>query len=557
MSTIRNRLLIIGALLLVTVYALWPRSITRTEVGPDGETVNVVEKRIPLKLGLDLQGGMHLAIEIDESGGPVANRPDALDRAETVIRSRIDEFGVAEPLIQRVGADRIIIELPGITDTEQAKGIVARSAFLEFRITDMRNQFQDALVAIDAALARAGVRGRRGSSGGGTSSAIQELLRGQDSAEAQPQDSAATPDTTVVAQSDSISTTPFSELLNYQQGGIPGEYLVPEEDYAYADSLVQLPEFQRALPRGLAMFWGNEAISQGARPFMPLYALDSRALITGQELTDAQAQIDPTFNQAVVNFQLTRRGGRVFGRATAENVGNYMAIVLDGRVQGRPPVIRGQITRNGQIELGNAQIQDAQDLALVLRAGALPAPIEIVEERTVGPSLGQDSIQKGQRAGIIAIVLVVVIIGGYYRIGGLFAIAGLVFYMLFSLGGLAMMGATLTMPGLAGFVLSLGLAVDANVLIFERIREELALNKSPRTAVESGFQHAMPAIIDANVTTVIMAAFLYQFGTGPVRGFAVTLIIGIVASLLTAVFVTRTFFLIWLQRRSPSTQLSI
>jgi len=532
------------------VYSLWPRSIIRSEIGPDGEQVNVVQKRIPLKLGLDLQGGMHLAVEIDESGGPVANRADALDRAETVIRSRIDEFGVAEPLIQRVGADRIIIELPGITDPDQAKGIVERSAFLEFRITDMRNEFQDALGSIDAALARAGVRGRRQLSGG-TSSAIQELLGGRDSAEAEPQDTA------VVAQSDSVSSTAFSELLNYQQGGIPGEYLVPEEDYPYADSLIQMAEFQRALPRGLVLVWGNEPISQGARPFMPLYALESKVLITGEELSDAQAQIDQTFNQAVVNFQLTRRGGRVFGRGTAENVGNYMAIVLDGRVQGRPPVIRSQITRNGQIELGSAQIQDAQDLALVLRAGALPAPIQIVEERTVGPSLGHDSIEKGQRAGVIAIVLVVVTIGLYYRLAGMFAVGGLLFYVLFTLGGLAMINATLTLPGLAGFVLSLGLAVDANVLIFERIREELSLNKSPRTAVDAGFQHAMPAIIDANVTTVIMAAFLFQFGTGPVKGFAVTLIIGIVASLLTAVFVTRTFFLIWLQRRSPSTQLSI
>jgi preprotein translocase subunit SecD len=524
------------------------------EQGPDGEPVEVVEKRIPLKLGLDLQGGMHLAVEIDQSGGPVANPGDALDRAETVIRSRVDEFGVAEPLIQRVGTERIIIELPGITDPAQAKDIVSRSAFLEFRITDMQQQFADALPAIDAALARAGVRPMAGERSR-TESAI-DLILGTDSADRQSDSTAAESDSTV-AESGATSETVFSELLSYQQGGIPGEFLVPEEYQAHADSLIRHPAFQRALPRGLTMFWGDEPISQGARPFFPLYALQSRALITGEELSDAQAQIDQTMNQAVVNFTLTRRGGRVFGRATAENVGNYMAIVLDGRVQGRPPVIRSQISRNGQIELGSSQISDAQDLALVLRAGALPAPIEIVEERTVGPSLGRDSVARGQRAGIVAITLVVVMIALYYRTAGLLAIGGLVFYVIFALGGLAMIDATLTLPGLAGFVLSLGLAVDANVLIFERIREELALNKSPRTAVDSGFQHAMPAIIDANVTTVIMAAFLFQFGTGAVQGFAVTLIIGIVASLLTAVFVTRTFFLIWLQRRSPSAQLSI
>jgi preprotein translocase subunit SecD len=226
-------------------------------------------------------------------------------------------------------------------------------------------------------------------------------------------------------------------------------------------------------------------------------------------------------------------------------------------VQGRPPVIRSQIGRRGQIELGSSSLQDAQDLALVLRAGALPAPIVIVEERTVGPSLGSDSVEKGKRAGIVAVLLVVVMMSIYYRLAGVFAVTALVFYVVLALGGLAILDATLTLPGLAGFVLSLGLAVDANVLIFERIREELTLNKSPRIAVDEGFRHAMPAIIDANVTTVITAAFLFQFGNGPVQGFAVTLIIGIAASLLTAVFVTQTLFMIWLQRRSATAELSI
>ncbi len=288
-----------------------------------------------------------------------------------------------------------------------------------------------------------------------------------------------------------------------------------------------------------------------------LYAVESRPIITGERLSDAQAQLDPITNQAVVNFQLTRAGGRIFGRATAEHINDYMAIVLDGRVQGQPPIIRGQIRRQGQIELGNTSIGAAQDLALVLRAGALPAPIVIVEERTVGASLGEGSIRAGRLAGIVAVVLVVGIIAVYYRVAGIVAIVALSFYVLFTLGGLASLGATLTLPGLAGFVLSLGLAVDANVLIFERIREEIAMNRSPRVAVESGFDHAMPAIIDGNVTTVITAAFLFQFGTGPVQGFAVTLIIGIVASLLTAVFVTKTLFLLWLQRRSAATELSI
>jgi preprotein translocase subunit SecD len=234
-----------------------------------------------------------------------------------------------------------------------------------------------------------------------------------------------------------------------------------------------------------------------------------------------------------------------------------MAIILDGRVQGQPPVIRSQIGANGQIELGTKPLQEASDLALVLRAGALPAPLQIVEERTIGASLGEDSIRAGRNAALIAVALVLVIMVAYYRMAGLLAVGALVLYVIFCLGGLAMFGFTLTLPGLAGFALSIGMAVDANVLIFERIREELALGKSVRLSVDEGFKHAMSAIIDSNLTTIITAVILLRVGTGPVQGFAVTLIIGIIASMISAIFVTRTFFLIWLQRRPAMTTVSI
>jgi preprotein translocase subunit SecD len=285
--------------------------------------------------------------------------------------------------------------------------------------------------------------------------------------------------------------------------------------------------------------------------------VDRRPIITGEYLSDAQARIDPTYNQAVADFQLTRAGGRIFSRATGQHVNDYMAIVLDGRVQGRPPIIKSQIGQRGQIELGNASLQDAQDLALTLRAGALPAPLTIVEERTVGPSLGKDSIDKGKRAAVVGTIAVMLIMAVYYRIAGLLAVAALGFYVVFLLGGLALFGATLTMPGLAAFVLSIGIAVDANVLINERIREELAHNKTLRAAIDAGFQHAMPAIVDSNLSTILTALFLFQFGTGPVKGFAITLVLGILASFLSAVFVTRTFFLIWIQRRPAMKELSI
>jgi preprotein translocase subunit SecD len=234
-----------------------------------------------------------------------------------------------------------------------------------------------------------------------------------------------------------------------------------------------------------------------------------------------------------------------------------MAIVLDDRVQGRPPVIQGRIDTRGQITLGNRSLQEAQDLALTLKAGALPVPLQIVEERQIGASLGRDAIRSGVIAGIIGAVFVVVVMIAYYRLAGVLAVGALLFYVLFTVGGLSMIGANLTLPGLAGLVLSIGMAVDANVLIFERIREELELKKTVRLSVNEGFKNAMSAIVDSNVTTIITALFLLQFGTGPVQGFAVTLVIGIIASMITAIFITRTFFMIWLQRRPDLQTLSI
>ena len=552
MASIRNRLIFIAILVSMALWGLRPREVS---IGTAANGTDSTETRWGLKLGLDLQGGMHLAIEIDESAGPVTNPEDAIDRVATVIRSRVDEFGVAEPLIQKVGNKRLIIQLPGITDPARAKQIIERSAFLEFRITDMQGQFEASLERIDRALERAGVVvGDETETGDATQAAILQILGAATDTTTQSADTAGTADSLDVG-ADAPVTASFSRFLN--QGQLPGEFLVAEEDVPRVTQLIEHPEFQRNMPRGFDLRWGREPMSRVGRLYRGLYAVESRPIITGDRLADAQAQLDPVFNQAVVNFQLTRAGGRIFGRATLEHVNDYMAIILDGRVQGQPPIIRSQIRRNGQIELGNTSIQAAQDLALVLRAGALPAPIRIVEERTVGASLGEDSIRAGRLAGAVAIGLVIAIMAVYYRRAGILAIVALGFYVLFTLGGLATLNATLTLPGLAGFVLSLGLAVDANVLIFERIREELALNRSPRVAVESGFEHAMPAIIDGNLTTMITAAFLFWFGTGPVKGFAVTLIIGIMASLVTAVFVTKTLFLIWLQRKSAAAELSI
>jgi preprotein translocase subunit SecD len=286
--------------------------------------------------------------------------------------------------------------------------------------------------------------------------------------------------------------------------------------------------------------------------------LEAEPILTGDELADAgPANRDPTFNQPIVPFETTRRGARIFERGTAQNVNNYMAIVLDNRVQSYA-VIRSILSRRAQIELSpGASFQEAQDLALVLRAGALPLPIRIAAEYTVGASLGEDSIRQGRTAFIVGVAGVVVVVIGYYRVAGVLAVGALTIYVILMLGGLAGLEANLTLPGIAGLILSIGMAVDANVLIFERIREELDAGKTPRTAVDAGFGNALSAIVDANLTTLITGIILFQFGTGPVRGFAVTLCIGILASFFSAIYVTRTLFTIYLNRRGSNESVSI
>jgi preprotein translocase subunit SecD len=573
-STIRSRLLLIALLVLGSVYFLFPRNVTIREPGANGVMHDVEVTRVPLKRGLDLQGGMHLALELDQSKQVSADPKKDLDLALTVLRKRIDEFGVEEPVVQKIGDDRIVVELAGISDPARAKSIVQRSAFLEFRITDKTGALEKAIPAMDRTLRNLGVKGEAEPS---KPSAVQQLLGG-DTAKAAAKDTAAKggkkPATATAKDSnrnrskDSAATdttaVPGGVLAGLIQsadragaGGVPGEYLVPETAYPRVDSLVNLPAVARQLPRGVVLRWSAAPSSVGVQPVRFLYALDAKSIVTGKNLVDAQAQLDQLTNGPIVTFELDRAGGRTFGDETGKHVGDYMAILLDGRVQGRPPVIQSRIGRNGQITLGGKTLQEAQDLALTLKAGALPIPLKIVEERQVGASLGTDSIHKGITAGLVGTAFVVLIMVGYYRLSGVLAVLALGIYLLFTVGGLSMIGATLTLPGLAGIVLSIGLTVDNNVLIFERMREELIHGKTVRLAVDEGFRHAMNAIVDSNVCMVLTALFLFQFGTGPVKGFAVTLILGIIASMITSIFVTRTFYMLWLQRRPAMATLSI
>ena len=278
-------------------------------------------------------------------------------------------------------------------------------------------------------------------------------------------------------------------------------------------------------------------------------AVEKDAMLTGEDVADARPAFDQ-MNKAYVTLNFNARGARIFERATSENVGRRMAIVLDGKVYSAP-VIRERIGGGRASISGNFTTAEAQDLAIVLRAGSLPAPVSVLEERSVGPSLGQESIDSGVRAALVGAAAVVLFMAVYYGLSGLIADGMLCFTMLMVMAGMAAFGATLTLPGIAGIVLTIGMAVDANVLIYERIREELRLGLSPLAAVKAGFDRAAISITDSNLTTIIATVILYQFGTGPIRGFAVTLSLGIIASMFTAIFVSRAIFEEWARHCGP------
>lgn len=390
------------------------------------------ERRI--NLGLDLQGGMHLVLKVDTTQVPQEARDsDVTAIALEIIRNRVDQFGVREPLIQRQGTDHILIQLPGVTDRQRALNLIGRTALMKFQLV----------------------------------SESQRLLE------------------------------------RALDGDVPSGY--------------ELVEGVDGTP----------------------YLLETEDALTGAILADAW--VEPgEFGLPEVSFRLNREGAKTFGRLTGSHINRRLAIALDGKVQSAP-VIQSRITDAGRIT-GRFTTEEAHDLAIVLRAGALPAPIIVEEERTVGPTLGKDSIRAGVMAIAVGGALIVIFMVGYYWLSGLIAVCALIINILLILGGLGYFQATLTLPGIAGMILTLGMAVDANVLIYERIREEIKANRPLSLAIASGYDKAFSAIVDSNITTLIAALFLYWFGTGPIRGFATTLGIGIIASMFTAIFVTRIVF---------------
>lgn len=572
MSNLKTRVGVILALVLVSVWALWPRTVIERKrdaqgalaYGPDSSLVFDTVKRVPLKQGLDLQGGMYLALEVDESKGVVANKTEALENALTVVRNRIDEFGVSEPIVQREGTERITVELPGVDDPERATRVVQRSAFLEFQIVDETDALTRVMPRLDQIVREKGgelatALGAGAAPATATSAApgsLGGLFAGGDSARRDTVNAA----TTGAAAGDSGSLLPtgttggFSRIV--RPGRMQGEFVVAMSDLPLAQRYLSLPEVRAALPPGKELLWGTDTLTIGQQPFRALYVLDERPILTGEYLIDAKPNVDP-MDGALVQFTLNNEGGRRFKNETGRHLKDYLATVLDERVVSNPAVIQSAIGTRGQITMGGRDIASAQEFATFLNAGKLPVPLKVVEMRNIGPSLGEDAIRKGIQAGLLSLALVIIVMVVYYKFSGFLAVVGLMFYALTTLAFLAQMDAVLTLPGIAGFILSIGMAVDANFLQFERIREELDRGLTVRTAIDEGFKNSFSAILDTHATTALTAIVLYQFGTGPVQGFAVTLLAGVVSSMLSSVFVVRTLFLLWLQRNRTTQTVSI
>jgi SecD/SecF fusion protein len=546
------RLVIVVASLLLMGYFLVDTVIYYSKSQTDRETYAktnpTIFKRI-VNLGLDLQGGMRLVLEIDRSRIEKEQQKKILDRAYTVIENRINKLGVAEPTIQKQGQDRIIVELPGLKDEKRAKDIIGQTAQLEFMLLREPVQLEKAINIIDNVLAGKALHDSTLAAKKDTVSEkakeqqnlAEKLFKGADEG-ADSAKKAALKDTgKVLTVEDLAKAASFKEYL----ASIQDQLGVRMDNVERVKAILKRSDVNEALVRaglgGNVFLWSHDTIKVQAQPYRTLYYLKGTPEMKGDAIKTASSSIDQSgfrAGAAKVDMEMDARGARRFASVTGRNVNKFLAIVLDSTVYSAPRII--QKIPLGRAEItGNFTMEEAKNLAIVLEAGALPAPVKIIEERTVGPSLGQDSIRQSIMAGLIGSILVIFFMIFYYRLSGLIAV---ILVMLSVLGILAIMAglnATLTLPGIAGIILQIGMGVDANVLIYERIREELRVGKTVRSAIEAGFDRAFVTIIDSNLTTIVTAAIILWKGTGALRGFALTLIFGLCISLYLALFVSR------------------
>lgn len=460
---------------------------------------------------------------------------DAVTRAMEIIRNRVDQYGVSEPSIQRQGSRRIIVELPGVAREEEAKQLIQGTALLEFRLVREPDFTIPVLERVDKAVANIekGIK---------TDTLAESTVK--DTSKDLASDTSTVADTTQqqLSEEEFKKEHPFFSVALLDPQGRTADAYVREDKKNQIQYWLSLPEVQKVIPNNVEFVFGAKPIGfQEGKGVYIMHLVNKAPELTGGVITDAQANIDPNTSSPIVNMTMNSDGATDWARITGANIDKRIAIMLDGLVFSAPNVKNKITGGRSQIE-GMADLEEAKLLEIVLKAGALPAPVDIIEERVVGPSLGQDSVSAGFNSAVIGYFFVVIFMIFYYRKAGGIAGSVLIFTVLFVLGVLAGFNATLTLPGIAGIILTIGMAVDANVLIYERIREELATGKTVKASVDGGFEKALSAIIDSNITTFFTAIILYQFGTGPIQGFALTLMIGIGSTLFSALVIARVVF---------------
>ncbi len=564
MSKNNWRVIVTAVLFLAACYAFWGTFSLWTMSDADkaalqekdpGALLQMQQKAI--RLGLDLQGGIHVVLKVHNEGKDAAAKADDVEQAIQVIRTRIDGLGVAEPVIVKQGEDRILVDLPGYTDAERAEELIGQTAQLTFKLLESAENANLLISKIDSIVFEKENANKEKEAENNadivetdevaeTNNATEEIsdddiladLMG-DSGVA---DEFAFDESTDLSLNDRPLSSRLEIALYNSTTGIswPG-FAVNKKDKELVDKWLNLPEVKRLMPIDVVFAWSTRFELRNNREVYYLYLMKRKVQFIGKLLENIALSRD-SYGKSVVNFKLSGDGSARFAQLTGVNINKPLAIVLDDRVESAP-MISSKIRGSGQITMGSsASMEDARNMEIVLKAGALPVPVEIIEKNIVGASLGADSIRKGFFASVVGLLIVLLYIAIYYRVSGVIADVGLIFNIFFLMSVLAALGATLTMPGIAGIILTIGISIDSNILIFERIREELRTGKTVRASIDAGYERAFVAIIDSHITTLITAGALFLLGSGPIKGFAVTLFWGVLISLYTAYVITKQIF---------------
>lgn len=624
-SNSTTRIVLIFASIVLALYLLFPTIQLSLMSKEEKEALKVSnpdelikKKEEAIALGLDLQGGMHVVLEVDVNNllkelarnknseflealkatqaiveevdtdfvdelkdqleqremtlsryyGNADRRTEeavitflkeqmteAVDRSLEILRNRIDQFGVTEPTIQKQGGRRIILELAGVTDPSRVREIIGKTALLEFQLlkdaqivnafANKLNQFILGKITNDTTLATAGEDSVKSES---SATSLDEMFAETATDSAQNAGGA-----DLLFEEGIFSLSPFDN----------GSLIVPADKEHKFKKIIAMPAVKKMVAEvagNAEILFGSNKVGEAENQFYQVFIVNKKVDLTGSTIEETTPQAgnpnDPSnIGKYEVALTLNNSGAKTFSRVTGANTQKRLAIVLDEKVY-MAPTIQNKISNGRAVITHIESFDEARDLSIILKAGALPAPVEIMEERTVGASLGEDSIVAGSWSALIGIVIVMIFMVIYYRLAGFVANIALILNIMFIMGVMASLGATLTLPGIAGIILTIGMAVDANVLIFERIREELKKGKTVRNALDVGYSKAVVTILDANITTLIAGLVLYTYGSGPIKGFAVTLIIGIAASMYTAIIITRVIFNAYLNK-SAVKQLSI